>query len=169
MQLNLRCVQDVPAEKDKTHSSVSINDGRLIEAVVGCGSAAAGLRPDAGFRAAYGGFVVAVHRHVVPLLPHDSVALQAGDALLILTTDALLSTFTRGSDFSVVRLVTSYKARRGLTPLLGMLGLLLIIALSQSLNSPQVGDTALFKTALYGMTATAVTGCAASQVDMRWS
>ncbi len=132
-------LQDGSAEKDKIRSSVSIKDGRLIEAVVGSGSAAVGLRPDAAFRAAYGGFVVAVHRHGVPLLSHNSVALQAGDALLILTTDAILSTYAGGNAFSFVRLVTSYKQRWSLVPMLGMLALLLLIALSQFVCPPQFG------------------------------
>ena len=41
----------------------------------------------AGFLAAHG-LVVAMHQHGVLLLPHDDVALQVGDALFVLTTDA---------------------------------------------------------------------------------
>ena len=166
----MRCGQDGLAGQDKSRSLVSFNDGngRLVEAVVSCGSAAVGVRPDAGFGAAYGGIVVAVHRHGVRLLSHGSVALQAGDALLVLTTDAFLPQYTRDETFASVRLVTSYKPRRSFTPLLGMVSLLLMMALSPLLNAPQLGDTDLLRTAMYGMAVTAATGCAASQADMRW-
>ena len=154
--------------KDTWHSAVYVDDRRLVEAVVGCGSAAVGLRPGAAFRAAYGGFVVAVHRHGVPLLSHDGAALQAGDALLVLATDAFVAKHARDSTFALLRRVAIHE--RSVAPLLGTLGLALLLALSQVLNAPQAADsdTALIRTALYGMTATAVTGCAASQVDTLW-
>jgi hypothetical protein len=135
-----------------------------VELVVARGSAAVGLRPDAGFRAAYGGSVVAVHRHGVPLLALDSVALEAGDALLLLIPDALLPKCARDQAFARARLVTGYRPRRSRAPLLGA-GLVVALAV-QALSEPVQGDAAsLLRAALYGATATAVTSCASG----RWS
>ncbi len=145
-----------------------IDDRRLVEAVVGRGSPAVGMRPDAGFRAAYGGVVVAVHRHGARLPSvGDGAALEAGDALLVLTTDAFVAKHARDSAFALLAPVASYKQRRHrYAPLLGTASLVLMIVLSQVLNEPQYGSISILKTALCGMMFMAVTGCA-SQVEMR--
>jgi hypothetical protein len=154
-------------DKNNWHSAVYIDDRRLVEAVVGCKSAVVGLKPDDNFRKEYGGFVVAVHRHGVPLLSHDDFILESGDSMLILTTDSFISKYTRDSTFALLRLVANYRQRRHkYAPHCGTIALVLMIVLSQVLNEPQYGNISILKTALCGMMFMAMTGCA-SQVEMR--
>jgi hypothetical protein len=157
-------------EKKGWQSAVYIDDRRLVEAVVGAKSPVVGLKAGHSddFRETYGGFVVAVHRHGVPVLPQHGMRLESGDSMLILTTDSFISRYTRDSAFAVVRLVASYKQRRHkYAPALGSIALVLMIMLSQFLNEPEYGNISILKTALCGMMFMAMTGCA-SQVEMRY-
>ncbi len=117
---------------------------------------------------AYGAHVVAVHRHGALVQPvGDSAKLEAGDALLLLTTDAFVAKHGRDSTFALLSVVASYRQRRHrYAPLLGTTSLVLMIVLSQVLNEPQYGNISILKTALCGMMFMAITGCA-SQVEMR--
>jgi di/tricarboxylate transporter len=138
-----------------------------VEAVVGCKSSVAGSKPDDNFRREFGGFVVAVHRHGVPLLSRDDFILESGDSMLLLTTDSFISKYSRDSTFALIRLVADYKQRRHkYAPLCGTIALVLMIVLSQVLNEPQYGSITILKTALCGMIFMAMTGCA-SQIEMR--
>ncbi len=102
-----------------------------MEAVVGCKSSVAGSKPDDNFRKEFGGFVVAVHRHGVPLLSRDDFILESGDSMLLLTTDSFISKYSRDSTFALIRLVADYKQRRHkYAPLCGTIALVLMIVLS---------------------------------------
>ena len=156
-------------DKKSWLSTVYIDDRRLVEAVVGAKSPIVGLKAGDSdeFRTEYGGFIVAVHRHGVPLLPQHELLLESGDSMLILTTDSFISRYTRDSAFALIRLVATYKQRRHkYAPVLGSIALVLMIVLSQLLNEPQYGNISILKTALCGMMFMAMTGCA-SQVEMR--
>jgi hypothetical protein len=124
------------------------------------------MRADDAFREKYGGFVVGVHRHGVPLLPLESVEFESGDSALILTTDAFATSFARDSTFALIKAVASYKQRRHkYAPACGTIALILMIVLSQVLNEPQYGNIRILKTALCGMIFMAMTGCV-SQIEM---
>ncbi len=158
--------QGMFGDKNNWHSAVYIDDRRLVEAVVGAKGPIVGLKADDNFRKEYGGFVVAVHRHGVPLMSQDDLVLESGDSILILTTDSFVSKYSRDSTFALIRLVSSFKQRRHpYAPHLGSVALVLMIVLSQFLNEPPF-NISILKTALCGMIFMAITGCA-SQIEMR--
>jgi hypothetical protein len=155
-------------DKNTWHSKVYIDDRRLVEAVVGSKSPLAGMKADDSVRQAYNAFVVAVHRHGVPLLFQDGLVLESGDSVLLLTTDSFMSKYGRDSTFALIRRVANFKQRRHkYAPVLGSVALVLMIVLSQVLNEPQYSNISILKTALCGMIFMAITGCA-SQVEMRY-
>jgi hypothetical protein len=161
--------QGLFGDKNNWQSAVYIDDRRMVEAVVGARSSVVGLKAgdNATFCKEYGGFIVAVHRHGVPLLSQHDMVLESGDSMLILTTDSFMSKYTRDSTFALIRLVATYKQRRHkYAPVLGSIALVLMIVLSQLLNEPQYGSISILKTALCGMIFMAITGCA-SQIEMR--
>ena len=155
-------------EKKSWHSAIYLDERRLVEVVIGNKSPAVGMSlDDDSFRAKYNGFIVAAHRHGLPVLSQSTVTLEAGDSLLVLTNDSFISSYSRDSTFGLVRLVANYKQRRHrYAPLLGSISLVLMIVLSQVLNEPAYNNITILKTALCGMIFMAMTGCA-SQVEMR--
>ena len=160
--------QGIFGDKNNWHSAVYIDDRRLVEAVVGAKGPIVGLKADDSFRQEYNGFIVAVHRHGVPLLSQEGLILESGDSLLLLTTDSFISKYSRDSTFALMRLVASFKQRRHkYAPACGTIALVLMIVLSQVLNEPQYGSITILKTALCGMIFMAITGCA-SQIEMRY-
>jgi hypothetical protein len=157
-------------ERNKWQSAVYIDDRRLVEAVVGFKSSVVGMKAGDSleFRKEYGGFVVAVHRNGAPVMPQHGLLFEPGDSLLILTTDSFVSKFTRDSTFAVIRLVASFRQRRHkYTPILGSLALVLVIAISATMNEPEYGNISILKTALCGCMFMAITGCS-SQIEMRY-
>jgi di/tricarboxylate transporter len=94
----------VSAEQSHLLGAVDRPDARLYEAVVSERSELAGLTlREIGFRARYGGAVLAIRRHDDELPGKlGTVVLRPGDVLLVLASDEFGRQWGTGSDFSVV-------------------------------------------------------------------
>ncbi|MEI7863735.1 MAG: SLC13 family permease [Chthoniobacterales bacterium] len=123
---------NLKAESGKSGEYLAAHEAHLAEAIVGPLSEISGrsLR-DVNFRQRFGLIVLAVHRRGLNLSRgFESVALQAGDTLLVLGSDSSINQLRRSSDLLLLdRTRVPTTAQRAGTPLvLSTLGAVIIVS-----------------------------------------
>ncbi len=141
---------------EEHHFGVAGSSRSFFEAVIGTNSPLAGstLR-ETGFRSAYGGAVVALHRGGMRVQQKlGSVRLRPGDVLLVLADSDFEQRWRNRHDFLLVAEVGgSAPVRNSKAPLVGLIALALVV-------TSAVGLLSIVEAALIAAVALVVTGCA---------
>ena len=145
---------------------IYLDNRRLIEASIGGDSRLVGRSmDDVSFKTELNAIPVALHRASAE--KSTSVPLEAGDSILLLSTDDFITKYSRDSAFSLVQLVSSFKqTRHRWAPIIATCCAISFIIIGSTVKDAAGKDISLLIPVLCALIVMAISGCA-SQTELR--